>query len=332
VATQLVATQLVATQSSDSDGRARPLMEPEPQPGDEPPAAPRAESPLAVFSDDSSTDDGEDLPAEDQSSKELWCCHCSTSPASSQTEHIVKILVRERGWRQWPTEEHVYPGSTSKVVRPKDCTKVAFCNSGFWSLCFEISIDQTELLYDRVNLAKLTSSRDCTTSNICPPSYVIRAGEPPPQIQPSTGPSVWFLKKNLSNFGLGVVAVKTPEEAFELVEPDGVYVLQPHIHRPVLFDGRKFHLRLYLMVAQRRTWTRDQRPGGARFYAHRGATKMPVSSKSWSEASVDKVAQVTTSRGNIRFADWEHCDAAWSAMVETCVPAPCLFVTTVFGR
>ena len=38
------------------------MMEPEPQPGDEPPAAPRAESPLTVFSDDSSTDDGEDLP------------------------------------------------------------------------------------------------------------------------------------------------------------------------------------------------------------------------------------------------------------------------------
>jgi hypothetical protein len=85
-----------------------------------------------------------------------------------------------------------------------------------------------------VNLAKLTGSRDCTSSDICPPSYVIRDGEPAPRIHPATGPRLWFLKKNLSNYGLGVAAVKTPEEALALVEKDGVYVLQPHIPSPVL--------------------------------------------------------------------------------------------------
>ena len=85
-----------------------------------------------------------------------------------------------------------------------------------------------------MNLAKLTCSRDCTSSDICPPSYVIRDGEPTPRIYPTTGPRLWFLKKNLSNYGLGVVAVKNPDEALALVEKDGVYVLQPHIPSPVL--------------------------------------------------------------------------------------------------
>ena len=170
-----------------------------------------------------------------------------------------------------------------------------------------------------MNLAKLTGSRDCITSDICPATYVLRHGKPAPRIHPSTGPQLFFLKKNLSNYGLGVVAVKTPDEALSLVEPDGEYVLQPHIPSPVLYDGRKFHLRLYLMIAQRKAWSQLANTGGARFYAHRPATKMAVSAHKWSESAVDKVSQITTTRSDHKFEDWEQCDPAWSAMVETCV-------------
>lgn len=169
-----------------------------------------------------------------------------------------------------------------------------------------------------MNLAKLTSSRDCTSSDICPATYVLRHGKPAPRIHPATGPQLFFLKKNLSNYGLGVVAVKTPEEALSLVEPDGEYVLQPHIPSPVLYHGRKFHLRLYLLIAQRKSWSEQANIGGARFYAHRPATKMAVSAHKWSESAVDKVAQITTVRTH-KFEDWEQCDPAWSAMIETCV-------------
>ena len=192
--------------------------------------------------------------------------------------------------------------------------------SGYWSTSFEISIDQTELLYDRVNLAKLTGSRDCISSDVCPPSYVIRDGKPMPRVYPTNGPQLYFLKKNLSNYGLGVVAVKTPDEALALVESDGEYVLQPHVPSPLLYDGsRKFHVRLYLMIAQRKGWSGPTNPSGSRFYAHRAATKMSVSAHPWREDTVDKVAQITTSRGPHKFEEWEHCDAAWSAMIETCV-------------
>lgn len=192
--------------------------------------------------------------------------------------------------------------------------------SGYWSKYFEISIDQTELLYDRVNLAKLTGSRDCTSSLICPASYVIRHGKPVPRIHPTTGPKLFFLKKNLSNYGLGVVATKTPDEALALVEPGEEYVLQPHIPAPILFDGKKFHIRLYLMIAQRKSWSGFDNLGGARFYAHRPATKLSVSGQLWSEDTVDKVAQITTVRAPYRFEDWELSDAAWSAMIDTYIP------------
>ena len=95
-------------------------VEPEPE---------RPDSPMKAFSDDSSSSDGEELK-ESPGSRTLWCCHCSTSPASSQTQHIVTLLVKEQGWKEWPAVEHQYPGSTSTVMRPKDCMKIEFCNSG----------------------------------------------------------------------------------------------------------------------------------------------------------------------------------------------------------
>lgn len=101
-------------------------MDAEPEPEHE---RPRADSPLQEFEDSSSTDEDEPL-GEVPGHRELVCCHSSTSPASSQTQHIVRMLVREHGWQEWPTEEHIYPGSTTKVMRPKNCTKVDFCNSG----------------------------------------------------------------------------------------------------------------------------------------------------------------------------------------------------------
>lgn len=213
----------------------------------------RSSSPIRQFSSDSSDDDGEDLATVD-ASKQLYCCHSASSPASSQAKHIVQILVTERGWKEWPVEEHTYPGASSVTLRPKDCQKVAFCNSGFWSLSFEISIDQTELMYDRIELAKLTESRDGTRSQICPPTYVLKSGGELPEIQPTPGPQVWFLKQNLTNFGLGVVPVCSPAEALPLLAAGAAYVLQPHIPSPLLFDGRKFHVRLYLMVAQKCAW------------------------------------------------------------------------------
>lgn len=76
------------------------------------------------------------------------------------------------------------------------------------------------------------------------------------------------------------------------------------------------------MIGQRKSWSGPANPSGARFYAHRAATKMAVSAHVWGEDIVDKVAQITTTRGPHKFAEWEHCDAAWVAMIDTCAPYP----------
>ena len=76
------------------------------------------------------------------------------------------------------------------------------------------------------------------------------------------------------------------------------------------------------MIGQRKSWSGPANPSGARFYAHRAATKMAVSAHVWGEDIVDKVAQITTTRGPHKFAEWEHCDVAWVAMIDTCASYP----------
>ena len=223
-------------------------------------------------------------------------------------------------------EPHTYDFGYT-VHRPIQGQKVEFANATFWSLDFETCIDQTEWLFDRLKLAELTGSANCVSSTICPPTYIVAAEQreanlPPPGAD-LRGP--WFLKENLQNFGLGTHCVPTPriEEITDKMKPGKDYVLQPHIARPALYtEGggrRKFHLRLYILVAQRAEWARPplSSDGGSRFYAHRTASKLVISPNDWDAADTSASTQVTTRRSDTQFMAWARRDAAHAAMVES---------------
>lgn len=168
----------------------------------------------------------------------------------------------------------------------------------------------------------------------------------------TSGPWCYFLKENLQNFGLGTTCVSSSDAAtvLPLMRQDKGYVLQPHIARPALYwddctpdgrrqahsnppqhhffqgdvqriacacSGRKFHLRQYLLIAQRGAWAAEPRcsSAGARFYAHIPATKIVVSPNEWNAADTDTATQVTTARGKILFADFSGREAAMAAMM-----------------
>ena len=145
----------------------------------------------------------------------------------------------------------------------------------------------------------------------------------------------WFLKENLQNFGLGTHCIPRPDPSLilSLLRPNNKgYVLQPHIARPALYlderladnraevrAGRKFHLRLYLLMAQHAAWAREPicSSAGARFYVHHEATKIVVSPMIWDRAKTDKATQITTARGDISFMDWREHRSATAAMLES---------------
>jgi hypothetical protein len=206
-----------------------------------------------------------------------------------------------------------------------------------------MTIKETDWLFDRLKLAELTGSMNCTESKICPPTYVL----PPKATETAikglcasasdvvdTDATCWFLKENLQNFGLGTHCIPSPDPSLilPLLRPDKGYVLQPHITRPALYldvgladnqaedrIGRKYHLRLYLLIAQHGAWARAPicSTAGARFYVHHGATKIVVSPNSWDRAKTDPATQITTSRGAIRFLGWSEHRPATAAMLES---------------
>ena len=230
--------------------------------------------------------------------------------------------------RCWMQEPHTYDFGYT-VHRPIQGQKVEFANATFWSLDFETCIDQTEYLFDRLKLAELTGSANCVSSTICPPTYIVAAERREANLPPPGADlrSPWFLKENLQNFGLGTYCVPTPriEEIADKMKPGKDYVLQPHIARPALYtEGggrRKFHLRLYILVAQRAEWARPplSSAGGSRFYAHRTASKLVISPNDWDAADTSASTQVTTRRSDTKFTGWARRDAAHAAMVESAV-------------
>ena len=113
-------------------------------------------------------------------------------------------------------------------------------------------------------------------------------------------PFLQCLKPRWQNYGRGTRAVESPAQAEDLVEVDKAYVLQPHIRLPLLYTdgmcararlrarraamctramlmraagggaGRKFHIRLYLLVIQSEPDRRQKKLVPNRFYAFRG--------------------------------------------------------------
>lgn len=59
--------------------------------------------------------------------------------------------------------------------------------------------------------------------------------------------AVWFLKETNRNYSAGVTAHPTVASCLQSADPTKEYVVQPHYAKPMLRDGRKFHIRLCVL-------------------------------------------------------------------------------------
>lgn len=142
-------------------------------------------------------------------------------------------------WTHVPTQFWFHSDKLNKTLyRPVSKLHVDYFGSHVLSK-IKTSIPEVDSLTDRLKLAE-------QYPEICPKTYVIRNGNKP-LIEENRDGMMWFLKENYRQYGTGVKASKDVHALLDTIDEKKNYVLQEHIPDPLLIDGHKFHIRIYLL-------------------------------------------------------------------------------------
>ena len=101
-----------------------------------------------------------------------------------------------------------------------------------------------------------------------------------------------------------------PAPVAEEEEEEGrTFVIQPHIPRPLLIRGCKFHIRIYCMImfSPSLRFPRNLVYGGG---------KLSIAGERFDVASVDKSCQVTTARSPDVYTEWEHFQTVQPVLID----------------
>ena len=199
-------------------------------------------------------------------------------------------LLQENGseWKTYPTQKWYEDIFRSKqYLCPLGKRVVGFCGEPQFS---EVAmfIKGREFLDDKVKLLQ-------TAEEFMPKTFVFDGDcVRNPHGDESSGP--WFVKASDKNGGKAIKIAADRDESLRLAASHSgeVYAIQRHISSPHLIDGRKWHLKMYLLL------TSDAAAGEEEghewhLYVHEDAF-LCISSKPWSAQSVDHEVQVTTRR------------------------------------
>ena len=202
----------------------------------------------------------------------------------------VHHLLQENGsqWLKYPAQKWYEDIFRSKqYLCPLGKRVVEFCGEPQFS---EVAmfIKGREFLDDKVKLlqnAEEFMPQTCVVDGDC-----VRN---PCRDEPS-GP--WFVKASDKNGGKAVMIAADIDESPRLAasQSGGVFAIQRHIPNPHLIDGRKWHLKMYLLLTSNDAVGEEEGHEWC-LYAHEDAF-LCRSSKPWSAESTDYEVQVTTRR------------------------------------
>lgn len=128
----------------------------------------------------------------------------------------------------------------------------------------------------------------------------------------------WFVKEAEGNEGTYVEVCKHAADCIKFARPGINFVVQQHVKDALMYAGRKFHLRLYVLITCKgdgRTW---------RTYMYKGGY-LNISPNPWVPEDISRDTQVVIYRSQ-RIADWEpwhdvypKCAASMAEVVEKAV-------------
>jgi len=212
---------------------------------------------------------------------------------------LMKYLCTKKNWFWFPAEplrEGMGQSFKSTVVHLSDDPNFSF---------------SVPIIYPRYLLEDKLKICEIAPSLVPQPCFICRGKWTPEPSDDGVSPDrVWFLKDSIHNHGEGVFVFHTLEQALAAAKPHVRYVLQPHIADPLLYEGRKFNLRVYLAIVWHKNELSSTHPSGFSFYIYKNGW-LCVSDRAWKTCNVSSSVQVSHGRSH-PWQKWEKYDESFT--------------------
>lgn len=221
--------------------------------------------------------------------------YCSDCHVGGHGQRFCKYFLRRPNWRIYPSEKWFEDKSGQVSHCPLGKRGVDFADETYFSR-IAMHIKGRIWLEDKKKLYEFVPE-------LMPYTYVIHkqqwVGERPEPVPDDSEPWPWFVKETDRNWGTSVVCCARPQECLALAKSQGVYVVQKHIPKPLLYDnGEKCHIKFYNLLigmGDGVTW---------KLYTYKDGY-LSISPCAWSPTDLSKECQVTIIRTK-RINDWVH--------------------------
>lgn len=218
--------------------------------------------------------------------------YCTNCKVGGHGQRFCEYFLERPDWRIYPNQEWFKDEKGNEYHCPLGKKLVDFADETHFS---RIAM----YLKGRAWLEEKTKVLDLAPGKM-PDTYIIENGQwrgavPPSDDQVTDLP--WFVKEADRNWGTSIHVCAKPSACLNLVKPTGVYVVQPHIKDPLLHDGRKCHIKFYVLLVGFEDGVRWN------LYTFKDGY-LSISPNPWSPTDLSKDTQVTIIRTE-RIGSWK---------------------------
>ena len=222
-------------------------------------------------------------------------------------------LLRERGnWKTVRTQLWYEDFVKGTFMCPIGKAIVHFCDEPEFSRV-AMYLKGRENLDDKTKVIDIAGGYMPKTFCIENGHWVVRDDEvPPSDDDPGALEAPWFIKESDKNLGGSAISiVSKPSDILSVVKKNRKYVAQQHILDPLLCNGRKVHIKFYVLLMCEEdgtTW---------RLYTYKGSL-LSISPNQWSPTDLSHDTQVTIHRWPEAPSETEGWKQHWNKMYEKC--------------
>lgn len=241
------------------------------------------------------------------------CKFCSVCRVMGHGSRYCEVLLRRPDWKLLVSEKWFEDDRHNQYHCPSGRRLVDFSDEMHFSRV-AMYLAGRQCLENKGRLAMLVPSLMPKTFHIQDRQWV--DGIAPEDAEGDLLP--WFVKEVEGNEGTFVECCQKASQCMSLARAGINYAVQQHVRDMQLYEGRKFHLRVYGLIVcleDGRTW---------RVYTYKDGY-LDISPNQWSEEDISRDTQVVIYRSR-RIGDWEpwrklypKCRAIVAAAVERAV-------------